>query len=331
MGRAEPFLPGTGNRKVLVDHNSLLDLTDWTVSAWVYANNPDSGGVILEKGDSPGANFRLAFNHSGGSPARQPYAFYEQANGTDVKITATGTNLENQWSSIIASRDNSFFKLYVNGTEAASQATPPASAQNSQSLFIGTDAGSNYFFDGNIDNVRIYNRALSAAEISMLYNHEKPKTPLTNSNFQTAVNLWFSNEANATATFGHISDWNTSAVTDMANAFKDRTTFNEDVGNWDTLKCYFNESMKCPFRGASTFNQDLSLWDVSTVTTMLRMFNDATTFNQPVGGWNVSSVTSLHRMFAGATSFNQPLEDWNVSSQLIYGDYSVEPLSLIKP
>ena len=102
-----------------MDHNSLLDLTDWTVSAWVYANNPDSGGVILEKGilREPTS---LAFNHSGGSPARQPYAFYEQANGTDVKITATGTNLENQWSSIIASRDNSFFKLYVNGTEAAS-------------------------------------------------------------------------------------------------------------------------------------------------------------------------------------------------------------------
>ena len=70
-------------QQVLVDHNSLLDLTDWTVSA--HANNPDSGGVIVEKGDSPGANFRLAFNHSGGSPARQPYAFYEQANGTDVK------------------------------------------------------------------------------------------------------------------------------------------------------------------------------------------------------------------------------------------------------
>ena len=31
--------------------------------------------------------------------------------------------------------------------------------------------------------------------------------PLTNTNFQTAVNLWFSDEANATATYGHIKDW----------------------------------------------------------------------------------------------------------------------------
>ena len=58
-------------------------------------------------------------------------------------------------------------------------------------------------------------------------------TPLNDSNFQTAVNLWFSDEANATATYGHISDWNVSAVTNMGGAFKDRTDFNGDISNWD--------------------------------------------------------------------------------------------------
>ena len=55
-------------------------------------------------------------------------------------------------------------------------------------------------------------------------------TPLTDANFQTAVNLWFDNQADANATYGHISDWNTSASTDMRDAFKDRTAFNEDIG-----------------------------------------------------------------------------------------------------
>ena len=48
---------------------------------------------------------------------------------------------------------------------------------------------------------------------------------LNNTNFQTAVNLWFTNEANATATYGPIKDWNTSAVTNMQNAFFNRATF----------------------------------------------------------------------------------------------------------
>ena len=76
-------------------------------------------------------------------------------------------------------------------------------------------------------------------------------TPLNDSNFQTAVNLWFSDEANATATYGHISDWNTSAVTNMANAFKDRTNFNEDIGNWDVVQC--NQHDNNMFRNATLF------------------------------------------------------------------------------
>ena len=107
--------------------------------------------------------------------------FFEQSDGTDVKIAATGTNLQNQWASIVATRDSSSFRLYIDGTQAASQPSPPASAQNGQNLFIGTDAGSNYFFDGKIDDIRIYSRALSTNEISLLYHHEKAKTPLTNS------------------------------------------------------------------------------------------------------------------------------------------------------
>ena len=36
---------------------------------------------------------------------------------------------------------------------------------------------------------------------------------LDDANFQTAVNLWFDNQAEANSTYGHIRDWNTSAVT----------------------------------------------------------------------------------------------------------------------
>ena len=39
--------------------------------------------------------------------------------------------------------------------------------------------------------------------------------PATDANFQTAVNLWFDNQTDANATYGHISDWNTTAVTNI--------------------------------------------------------------------------------------------------------------------
>ncbi|MEK9634360.1 MAG: BspA family leucine-rich repeat surface protein, partial [Opitutae bacterium] len=67
----------------------------------------------------------------------------------------------------------------------------------------------------------------------IIWSAQPAVTPLTNTNFQTAVNLWFTNEANATATYGPIKDWNTSAVTNMQNAFFHRATFDENISGWD--------------------------------------------------------------------------------------------------
>ena len=164
---------------------------------------------------------------------------------------------------------------------------------------------------GSIDDVRIYDRALSASEVLALYNLEKPKVALTNANFQTAVNLWFTDEVNATATYGHIRDWNVSGVTNMFDAFKDRATFNEDISGWDVSNV---TNMSHMFNRASSFNQSIGDWNVSSVMSMGYMFRDATSFNSPIGNWNTSSVTNMSLMFEGATSFNQALNDWNISS-----------------
>ena len=59
------------------------------------------------------------------------------------------------------------------------------------------------------------------------------QTPLTNANFNTARDLWFSDQSSATATYGHIKDWNVTGVTNMQDAFKDRINFNEDISGWD--------------------------------------------------------------------------------------------------
>ena len=102
-----------------------------------------------------------------------------------------------------------------------------------------------------MDDVRIYDRALSAAEVLALYNLEKPKIPLTDSNFQAAVNRRSSrDEANATATYGHISDRNTSSVTDMDGAFNDRSAFNENISTWDLSNVTNTRHM---FKGATSF------------------------------------------------------------------------------
>ena len=89
--------------------------------------------------------------------------------------------------------------------------------------------------------------------------------------------------------YGHISDWDTSQVTDMS---------------W-------------LFYGKREFNDDISQWDVGRVGNMSHMFSHASAFNQPLDNWNVSRVEDMNCMFRGATAFNQPLDrlsrNWNVS------------------
>lgn len=84
------------------------------------------------------------------------------------------TNLVlNQWVFISATHDgpNSPMKLYVNGVLVAEKTTP-VTITNAAKLFIGDwcDTDIRRYFNGVIDEVRIFNRPLNASEVLMLYN-----------------------------------------------------------------------------------------------------------------------------------------------------------------
>ena len=137
------------------------------------------------------------------------------------------------------------------------------------------------------------------------------QTPITDNNIHSAVDLWESNQNNAEATYGHISSWDTSSVTDMSELFESYTTFNEDIGSWDTSSVVTMQDM---FNGAVAFNQDISFWDVSNVVNMHNMFGIASSFDQNISSWNVSNVTDMSYMFYSASNFNQDIGNWSIGS-----------------
>jgi len=131
-------------------------------------------------------------------------------------------------------------------------------------------------------------------------------------------------------------NWDTSQVTDMDSAFKDRTTFNgdisawnvssvtnfffmfykarafnADIGGWDVSSGTFFKAM---FYSANVFNADIGRWDVSNNTDFFWMFWQATSFNQDISAWDVTSATSLGQMFRDAPDFSQDIRGWDVSN-----------------
>jgi uncharacterized protein (TIGR02145 family) len=138
-------------------------------------------------------------------------------------------------------------------------------------------------------------------------------TPITNDNIHAAVDLWLSDEATAETTYGQISDWNVSSVTNMTSMFDGASSFNGDISSWDVSSV---TNMGAMFRTASNFNGDISSWDVSSVTDMGAMFENTDSFNGDLSAWDVSSVINMIWMFDGASSFNGDISSWDVSSVL---------------
>ena len=65
---------------------------------------------------------------------------------------------------------------------------------------------------------------------------ERNKAELTDDSLRIAVDLWFSDQAQCIAQVGHISDWRVREVTNMAELFRRRAEFNEDISRWGSCR-----------------------------------------------------------------------------------------------
>ena len=123
-------------------------------------------------------------------------------------------------------------------------------------------------------------------------NSDTSGTYITLSNLTSRASSW--NNSTDLVTTCDVSQFNS-----MYEAFKNNTTFNQDISAWDTSNVTHMGSM---FYGASSFNKDISNWNTSAVTDMVNMFRGATAFNQDLSDWDTSAVTSMMLMFYQATS-----------------------------
>jgi Concanavalin A-like lectin/glucanases superfamily/Helix-turn-helix domain len=162
-GKYGKALSFNGTSSCLSVPNSLdLQLSGaFTLSAWVKPNNVTQWAPIFYKEAESFYSYSLFFGafeagHIQGYVADHPWEYTEVE--SPGKLTA-GT-----WAHVAMTSDGTTLRLYVNGAQVDTSSAK-AAMESKQPLLIGCAKNFGEYFNGTIDNVRVFNRALTASEI----------------------------------------------------------------------------------------------------------------------------------------------------------------------
>ncbi len=149
---------------ITIEDSASLDLTKgMTLEAWVYPTARLTGWItVLMKERSGGPAYSLSANSDVGRPSTT----INTAEG-DRNLAAGPQLPVKTWTHLAATYDGSTQRLYVNGQLAGTRPQAGNISVSSGKLRIGGNSiwGAEYF-TGYIDEVRVYNRALTQAEIA---------------------------------------------------------------------------------------------------------------------------------------------------------------------
>jgi hypothetical protein len=135
-----------------------------TLEAWVYPTALNGGSTsgwrsVILKQSTSGLTYSLYANGDTNHPSG-----YVAISGDQGVFGPTQLAL-NTWTHLATTYDGSRQQLYINGVEVAKRAQRGKMATSADVLRLGGNSVWGEYFQGRIDEVRIYNRALTATQI----------------------------------------------------------------------------------------------------------------------------------------------------------------------
>ncbi len=182
-------LNGVDNGVLMTSAPSITGSGDFTVSAWVKLAPGSSGGTIIQQRE-PGVGGNLgqyALNaNSNGTVSFSVYG----TSGDQFNLTTTGTINDGAWHLVAGTRQGVTGTILVDGFSAASgSSSSTLMPLATHAVSVGYDhRDNNKRFNGLIDDVRIHERALSAAELKSARDSLVPNSaPVFTASSLTAI------------------------------------------------------------------------------------------------------------------------------------------------
>jgi hypothetical protein len=143
-----------------VADTSALDLTTGlTIEAWVRPTALAGWRTVVLKERSSGLSYALYASDD----ASRASGFVRRS--SDVGVVSPAALPLNSWTHLAVTYDGATLRLYVNGNQVRSRTQTGAVVTSSNALKIGGNSVWGEYFAGLIDDVRIYSKALTVAEI----------------------------------------------------------------------------------------------------------------------------------------------------------------------
>ena len=305
IGNAAVF-NGSSSYINLGDPTSGITTANYSISFWVNTTSTSTSYLIskyLTDGLDSTDVFRV-MNLSGGTISFRTSTF---GGGSARDITSTTSINDGNWHHILFTVTPSTSKLYIDGTQEGGDSTLYTAVTPStvtRNVTVGRhDAGDNYF-NGKIDQVRIFDKAISAEDVATLYAETS----------STASNTNPLSEGSGVALYS--LDYDASE----ASGYYDGTPTNVEfgVGGKINYGARFNGSSSYIDTGATLLGQTytVSLWfNANTITsssdgdTLYAQYDSA-----DVGRHIVSIYNGNLRIFVGGQTVQTISTTWSTST-----------------
>jgi len=159
-----------GSQHVSLPAGIVNGLNDFSIATWVRLDSTGSWRRLFDFGSNITTNMFLTPNN--GSTIR--FAITTSGAGGEQQINGTSALSTGMWHHVAVTKSGGTGRLYVDGVQVGQNtgmSLSPASLGSTTNNWIGRSQYSgDAYLDGQVDDFRIYNRALSAAEVQGLFN-----------------------------------------------------------------------------------------------------------------------------------------------------------------
>lgn len=269
---------------ISVTNNTMVDGTNFTLSAWIKQNQSGYGQVMgWHNGGTDGA---LAFDINGSNPSLH---YDTNTGGNHAQNYTSITISPNVWHHYLLTKNGTNLKVYLDGAEIINETDIAADLNVEGFNFkIGDENNLAADYNGQIDETRVYNRALSSSEVSQLYNFAPG--PMGYWNFEEGNG----NSVNDTSGNANTGTWNGTGSHWTQGKYGKAGNFNgsSDYVGAGTMSISSDITVGA-WVYSSNFNQNGFVVGKNTVNTQWELFFEGTNLRWRGGAAENTVVCSL--------------------------------------